>query len=234
LTKPEQLVEYGPEECMIIKLVRHGESEQNTGVVNATEIGDFNVALSPKGWAQARSAGEQIGAYYLGNALVYVSPYRRTRQTLTGIIDGSNVLADYGTPTIYEDIRLREVEFGFNKANKAIEIEQELRAIHGWMFYRYQGGESPADCYDRICSFLESMVRQVERKKIARVLIVSHGLTIRCFVTRFLHLSVEEFDKMRNPGNGDIITIGDKNLIENAVFTRGKWAVNGLKVYDRS
>ena len=36
--------------------------------------------------------------------------------------------------------------------------------------------------YDRTSNFLESMMRQVERKKTDRVLIVTHGLTIRCFI----------------------------------------------------
>lgn len=218
---------------MIIKLVRHGQSQQNTGAVNATEIGDHNVPLSELGWEQSRDAGRQIGSHFISQSLVYVSPYLRTRQTLTGIIDGSNALQEHGEIPIYEDIRLREVEFGFNKAAKAIEIEQSMRKTHGYMFYRYQGGESPADCYDRICSFLESMMRQCERKKANRVLIVTHGITVRCFLTRFLHLTTDDFDRMKNPANGSIITISDQNMLtEHVSFRHKKWAVNGLKLYE--
>ena len=39
-------------------------------------------------------------------------------------------------------------------------------------------------------------MRQVERKAAERVLIVSHGLFIRCFVMRSFHLKVEEFDQV--------------------------------------
>lgn len=37
--------------------------------------------------------------------------------------------------------------------------QSELLKIHGWFYYRFRGGESPADCYDRASSFLESMMR---------------------------------------------------------------------------
>ena len=122
-------------------------------------------------------------------------PYRRTRETLANIYDGAGLAPPDDARGIYEDPRLREVEHGYEPAA----TQEELRKTHGWFYYRFKGGESPADCYDRTSSFLESMMRQVERKKADRVLIVTHGLTIRCFVMRFLHLSVEEFDVLANP-----------------------------------
>ena len=42
----------------------------------------------------------------------------------------------------------------------------------------------------------EGMMRQVLRKNANRVLIVTHGLTIRCFIMRFLHLTVASPDPM--------------------------------------
>jgi broad specificity phosphatase PhoE len=62
--------------------------------------------------------------------------------------------------TYYEDPRLREVEFGYDE----VEGQHERRKKHGWFYYRFYGGESPADCFDRTSSFLESMMRQVTRK----------------------------------------------------------------------
>ena len=44
------------------------------------------------------------------------------------------------------------------------------------------------------CGFLESMMRQVIRKQEGRATIVTHGLTIRCFVMRFLAEGVSEGD----------------------------------------
>ena len=104
---------------------------------------------------------------------------------------------------VYEDPRLREVEHGYTD----VRAQEALRRTHGWFYYRFEGGESPADCYDRTAGFLESMMRQKDRKKASQVLIVTHGLTVRCFAMRFLHLRVEDFDRMLNPANCDIITM---------------------------
>jgi broad specificity phosphatase PhoE len=104
-----------------------------------------------------------------------------------------------------------------------------MRETHGWFYYRYQGGESPADVYDRVSGFLESMMRQVERKNASRVLIVTHGMAIRCFVMRYLRLAIEDFELMENPDNGDIITIAptfDSGPFE---IERGTWSVRGIK-----
>ncbi len=214
---------------LTIKLVRHGESEANIGKVSSQEIGDHEIRLSERGHDQARGAGRAIGAAFLRGALVYTSPYRRTRQTLADILTGaceSDVPGLAAQIRVYEDPRLREVEHGY----EAVSAQEELRKVHGWFYYRFRGGESPADCYDRTSSFLESMMRQAERKKTDRILIVTHGLLIRCFVMRFLHLSVEEFDVLANPVNCAVVTLADKTSIERPVFVSGKWGVGGLVI----
>jgi broad specificity phosphatase PhoE len=223
---------------MIIKLIRHALSKQNTGEMNATQVGDCNIPLTSDGEAQSFQLGRELGWKFISGAIIYISPYLRVRQTAMGIIQGSNPrLADGGVRNIvrniYEDLRLREVEFGFGKEAGEIAKERVDRMIHGSMFYRYNGGESPADCFDRMCSFIESMWRQIERKKATRVLIVSHGMAIRCFVTRFLHLRVEQFDTMHNPHNCDVITIAPKYSLPQYQFSNGKWGVDGIRIRDK-
>lgn len=211
--------------ALTIKLVRHGESRANTGEQLAHEVGDHAIALSARGHQQARAIGASFGADFVRRALLFVSPYRRTRETLQGILEGSGLPADEARGLrVYDDPRLREVEHGY----EPIEPQEELRKTHGWFYYRFRGGESPADCYDRTSSFLESMMRQVERKDADSVLIVTHGLTIRCFVMRFLHLRVEDFDELANPDNCSVVTIGDRDLLGDCVFTSGRWGVSGL------
>jgi broad specificity phosphatase PhoE len=214
--------------ALTMKLVRHGESEANTGRVIAHEVGDHAISLSPRGLEQVREVGRLIGKDFVEGALVYSSPYLRTRETVAGIYEGSGVEPPERRRGLYEDPRLREVEHGYEPA----EPQEELRKTHGWFYYRYRGGESPADCYDRTSSFLESMMRQVERKQAERVLIVTHGLTIRCFVMRFMHLTIEEFDALANPHNCAVITIGDKSSMSGCQFTSGRWGVTGLAFRD--
>jgi broad specificity phosphatase PhoE len=167
---------------------------------------------------------------FLERALVYASPYQRTRETLQQLCVGAG--HDRGTQDlrVYEDPRLREVEHGYFD----YDAQHDARARHGWFYYRFRGGESPADCYDRTSGFLDSLMRQVERKAARTVLIVSHGLAIRCFVMRFLHLSVEQFEDLANPDNAALITIGRAAQIQAPLFVTGRWAVTGLQLRDEN
>ena len=211
---------------LVLKLVRHGESEANTGKVIAHEVGDHGIGLSELGRQQARDVGKKIGREFVDGALVYTSPYQRTRDTLAEIYEGCGVAPLSVRRGLYEDPRLREVEHGYEPSAP----QEELRKRHGWFYYRFRGGESPADCYDRTSAFLESMMRQVERKSSTRILLVTHGLTIRCFVMRFLHLSIEEFDVLANPYNCDVITIADADTLSKPQYTSGRWGVEGLRI----
>ena len=208
---------------LTIKLVRHGESLANVGALDPAVVGDHTIGLTALGHEQARAAGRLLGSEFLDGALVFTSPYCRARETLAGLVEGAGV--DRDSVRSFEDPRLREVEFGYADA----ESQRALRRAHGWFYYRFHGGESPADCYDRTSSFLEGLMRQVERKGAERVLIVTHGLTIRCFVMRFLHLTVEQFDAMGSPRNCDVVTLARKEHIEAPMFTMGRWAVVGLR-----
>ena len=208
---------------MWIKLVRHGQSLANVGNLTAQDVGDSNIALTELGHAQAEAAGRELGREFLDDALIYCSPYRRTRQTLDGLLRGAGLSE---RPPVLEDPRLREVEHGYYD----YESQQWDRAMHGWFYYRFRGGESPADCFDRVSTFLETMMRQVQRKQCERILIVTHGLTIRCFVMRFLHLSVEQFEALANPGNAAIVTIGPRDAVVDPTYENGRWAVAGLRL----
>ena len=212
---------------MRITLVRHGQSESNIGVHDHSAAGDHKVSLTELGHLQAESAGRRLSAVLSnalnGKTLIYCSPYLRTRQTLEGLLRGAEVSQQV---RVFEDPRLREIEHGYGDPAD----QQSLRPIHGYFYYRYAGGESPADCSDRISNFLESMMRQVNRKNPDDVVIVTHGLAIRCFVMRYLHLTVEEFESLDNPDNCDIITIDLKLNVVEPMFSCGRWAVEGLRL----
>ena len=115
------------------------------------EIGDHNVELTERGHAQVEAVGRELGADFFSDALLYCSPYRRTRQTLDGLLRGAG-LGPAQRPVVFEDPRLREVEHGY------YDYEEQTwdRVVHGWFYYRFRGGESPADCFDRVSTFLET------------------------------------------------------------------------------
>ena len=219
---------------MILKLVRHGESQLQSGEVKRCSTPDHLISLTSRGIDQAREVGKKIGLSFFLKGLLYTSPYLRARQTLMFALDEAGAFPHYETKQrqrlFYEDPRLREVEHGYGKEDAVMDREEELRDIQGYFYYRYKEGESPADCYDRISTFLESLKRQLDRKNASRCVIFSHGLTIRCIVMRWLHLTVEQFNGLHNLDNGDIVTITAKDALTSPQFVSGKWGVEGLRL----
>lgn len=221
---------------MIIKLVRHGQSESNVGLVDVSKDGDNQVGLTTHGISQARRAGHILGKEFIQSALRFRSPYIRTRETSMGIMSGAGL--DPLSLSWIEDPLIREIDLGYEPTNDQMEDRQR----HGWFYYRYNGGESPSDVYTRSAVFINAMMRKPKEN----VLIVGHGLSLRVFVMRFMKLSVEEYTQMKNIENCEILTICkhidlpddlNKDLI---IFQNSKWVVYGnleiyhKKVYDPS
>ena len=214
---------------MIIKLIRHGQSQANIDDTSSqTIVADHLVPLTPLGFEQAVEVGKTLGHSFLKNSLIYTSPFLRARQTLNSIFKGAEIKPK--EVCIREDPRLREVEHGYF----SVPEQHDLIKTYGHFYYRYQGGESPADCYDRVSGFLESFVRSLEKTDSQQALVVSHGLALRVFVMRFLHLSVEEFDLIANPHNADIITIAPFENLQDPQFKSGRWGVEGLRRYNEN
>lgn len=184
-----------------IILVRHGQSEGNVNKEIYGKKPDYALELTEEGAKQALEAGKEIanfldpGLARPGQAQFYISPFWRTRQTAELI---QKSVTNY---TNHEDPRLREQEWGHLKARYAPELEEE-RDSYGHFYYRFPDGESCADVYDRVSDFLNTLHRDFEKKHYPRnTVIVTHGMTMRLFLMRWFHLSVEEFELLSNPHN---------------------------------
>jgi len=190
--KPEKII-----------LVRHGESEGNADNSLYQTTQDFALKLSPGGIEQARQAGKQI-RQIVGNdsVFVYLSPYYRTRETYQHI---SEAIKE-NISRAMEDPRLREQDWGHLRhpdENKGISEERDNFST---FYYRIPDGESGADVYDRVSSFLDTLHRDFEKIDFPEnVLIVTHGLTMRLFLMRWFHWTVEEYESLRNPKNCQIV-----------------------------
>ena len=216
---------------LTIKICRHAKSQQNNGLLHIRDIGDHRIPLAEGAEEDALQVGRDNAEFLQApGTLIYRSPYLRVRQTMDNILRGALLMSSLGDPLVrvYEDPQLREVEHGY----KDIDDQQPLREIHGWFYYRYEGGESPADCYDRCATFIGSLIEQVRRKDASRVFICTHGLAARVLVMRFLYLSVEQFELIQNPKNCDVITIARRETLLNPQFTSRRWGVTGLRLYD--
>lgn len=205
--KPERII-----------LVRHGESEGNADNSLYETTQDFALKLSASGMNQAKQAGKQI-KQIIGDdsAYVYLSPYHRTRETYQHIAES---IKENITKAV-EDPRLREQDWGHLRhpdENKGISEERDSFST---FYYRIPDGESGADVYDRVSSFLDTLHRDFEKIDYPEnVLIVTHGLTMRLFLMRWFHWTVEEYESVRNPKNCQIV-IMEKQFDNHYQLTTG-------------
>ncbi len=211
-----------------ILLVRHAQSKTNTREINSSDVGgDHMVPLTePVGFDQATACGAGIGRDFLSDALLFRSPYLRAEQTMDAILRGAGFsAAEIERLTIQVDPRLREIEH----TGSVSEWKTAMKLPHGWFFYRFLKGESPADVFTRISDFLGSMFRLVARKRSRKVVIVSHAISIRVFLMRFFHLSVQQFEALANQKNCEVIRIAPARKLTNPQLTYGKWGAVGLR-----
>ena len=189
-----------------IFLVRHGQSTGNVDKEVYAETPDYALQLTPLGVTQAETVGKELKSIIGPEQAVqfYVSPFWRTRQTYAEIRK-SFPIPDPDLYRYYEDPRLREQEWGQNMESREgyKQKVEEYRDGYGHFYYRFRdGGESCADVFDRMSDFMNTMFRDFQKKDFPRnCIIVTHGMTMRLFIMRWFHCTVEEFESWGNPKN---------------------------------
>ncbi len=129
-------------------LIRHGLSEANLDKSLNARVADHAVPLAQEGHGQAAAAGRALAAYLEAHrhpdgpipqdmpagmdyhvrprrARMFVSPYRRTRETANGLTQG---LGSAVTFDRREATELRELSFGLFDGIEDDEIPQHYRA----------------------------------------------------------------------------------------------------------
>lgn len=182
-----------------IILIRHGESEANVDRYLFGKVPDYTIELTEIGQRQALAAGihlkEIVGEEQL---YFYISPFWRARSTFEKVA----LAFDRSQFRYNEEPRLREQEWGYLRCNEDFDKICRERKEYGIFYYRIPGGEAGTDVYDRINDLLGSMFRDFEKDNFPEnCALITHGLTIRLFVMRFFHLTVEEFEMMESPQN---------------------------------
>jgi len=220
-----------------ILLVRHGYSMGNHDQNVYSQLGDPHVPLHDEGWRQAIKAGAFLADYYKNSPSsfsagpsVWSSSYLRTRETLGGIFDGAKGALDHCSP-IHESPDLVEQDFGLYafiaSKDRADALPHQAaftkaRLEQHKFFSRLPYGESPYDTYLRMGDVVAAMQRDCQRKAVDDFLVVAHGVSVRTFAMRFLHIPDRAWEHFRNPGNADILAI---ELQDN-----GKYSLR--KIYD--
>ncbi len=180
-----------------IIFMRHGQSIGNVNRAVYTQVPDYALTLTKQGKFQASDRGAKLNecAFFGSSVACYYSPYFRTRQTL------DHAKKHFRVAFEYQDPRLREQEWGTSLSEFREDLEVE-RDGYGHFCWRFPNGESCADVFDRVSSFLNTLHRDFEKEEYPRnVLIVTHGMTMRLLLMRWFHLSVEQFELLANPEN---------------------------------
>jgi broad specificity phosphatase PhoE len=192
-----------------IFLIRHGQSTGNVNREIYSQQPDYALDLTPLGVTQAIEAGKLLKTMLHGKkTAVYYSPFFRAIKTLNNIVVGAGkeiINPDF----VREDPRIREQEWHrkipLNYDNESSKVIERERDLFGTFYYRFDGGESCADVYDRVSDFINTLNRDFEKTDFPKnATIVMHGMTMRVFMMRWFHKQVQEFEQWGNPKNCQI------------------------------
>lgn len=170
-------------------LVRHAESLGNTMTVDERATFDQSshaYGLTERGRAQARYTSVWLWERFSGFDARYVSYYPRAKETMDILCPGAKV---------YEDPRLAEAQRGMYHCLTRKQLEERYpdelarKDREGLYHYRPFGGENWPDIELRIHSFLGTLARDYDGK---RVLMVVHGHWLILFQRLIHHFSIEE------------------------------------------
>mmetsp|Transcript_16670 Transcript_16670/g.22981 ORF Transcript_16670/g.22981 Transcript_16670/m.22981 type:complete len:428 (-) Transcript_16670:136-1419(-) len=188
-----------------IILVRHGESEGNIDETKYSSVPDPRIKLTAKGKQQASKAGHRLREMFEKDpsyrVFFYLSPYRRSQQTCLGI---AQCFPREKVVGLREEVQLREQDFGNFQDTHQKTIEKAERIRYGRFYYRFPHGESGADVYDRVTVFQDHLVRDIDTGNFhedSNVVLITHGLTLRIFLSRWFHWTISELEEVWNPPN---------------------------------
>jgi len=184
-----------------VVLIRHGESEGNADQTLYRNKADNLIELTAQGVEQAEAVGHRLKKL-LGDekALLVVSPFERTLQTARKLREAieDNVVHTHIEP------RVREQEFGNLQGVEFKSFREEQQRV-GRFFYRFPTGESGADVHNRVCSWWEGWVKNLNQRPgyepVDTLIVVTHGLTMRLVLMQLFGWSPNTFSTVWNAGN---------------------------------
>lgn len=163
--------------------IRHGETDWN---IQKRMQGHTEIPLNAMGKRQAKKIAQHLK--HFGVDILYSSPLTRAHQTAVVIHKYHPII-----PLLTSDA-LKERAFGELEGKTYEEIWQtypELLFEQSWNYpaLKIPGGERLADVYNRVQKFLDEVLRKDKGKTIV---VVSHGVTIRCMICSLLQLPLEQ------------------------------------------
>ena len=186
---------------MNLYLIRHGLSEGNINNQVYYDMPDWKVPLADEGREQAKEVAKELKKIFNYHINIITSPYLRAKET-------SEIIAsEFNTSTIIESPLIYEREWG-NLREEVKYFKAREERTHLFDFFRRPvGGESFADLYKRAFVFFEWLKSARKNGDIwHNIIIVSHGEFLKVLLMIIDGNTVEEFNKLSNIKNCDIIT----------------------------
>jgi broad specificity phosphatase PhoE len=198
-------------------IIRHGESPANVDKkIYAREI-DSQIPLTEKGWEQSLACGRFLKDFYekspstsKGEIEAWLSPYTRTRQTFTGILEGVGVAANGLSLVnrVQEADCFAEIRRGVLDAlgrTQTFPDEVKLELLHkqgnAKYFFRALGGESRSDVAMRCRSIFGAMNHSHRDNGVRDFWIICHQVTALCLANVWLGRRHEDLDEAGKPSN---------------------------------
>jgi broad specificity phosphatase PhoE len=228
----------------LLVVVRHAESIRNQvkkdtvyfaddaarRVVRGTP--DHLIDLTDAGWEQARQTGHAIRDRFGTFDFVYTSGYARTEQTARGLL-AAYPDDERAQIAVLTNLFIRERDSGYGydmteaEAESAFPWLAEYWQTFGPFFSRPPGGESIADLATRVDTFLVMLAREHAGR---RVLMVTHGGTIRCLRFLIEGIAYEKFPEVFRadpPANCGVTTYqpGPTGRLQLEEYNRVYWTV---------
>ncbi len=162
---------------------------------NAARIfcGTTESVLSDKGHAQAANLAKQLKDVKIDVA--YISPLKRTRQTL------NYILKYHPNIEVHVDPRIIERDYGklttMNK-DKYFRDHPRLAPIyHRSYSVPPPGGESMKQVEKRVLSFVKDVIKRMKREKI-NILVICHSNSLRPIIKYFENLTSKQMMQLEN------------------------------------
>ena len=188
-----------------IFLIRHTQAEGN---LYRMMQGHWDGDVTATGWRQIEALAERFKNIHID--AVYSSDLYRTRMTATAAARHQNL-------EIRCDRRFREVDLGPWETgffgNLAHEYPEEIKAfISSPSKWKIEGAETYEQVRDRA---FPALVEVAAKHDGETIVVVSHGVTIRCLMSAILEMDMDEVDRLPIHGNTSVSHI----FYENGKFT---------------
>ena len=152
-----------------LTFIRHAETTLNKSGIFC---GRTDCDVTSEGLEKAKNLLKDEEKYF---DEIYISPLKRTKQTLDVIIPNSNPITDE---------RIIEASLGEWEGKNKSSVSQNLLALYRVGKYTPLGADTPKDVDKRVCSFVESLFGKYKSNE--RILIVTHNGVMKSIKRNFI------------------------------------------------